>query len=90
MNIYGTCIKEDIEKKQDKQNPPARKENGGRNLAIILCYFLTLAEVFSSKFRLQYKAQPFLSCYLKKKTARAFQKYSVKYEIGALILFRDI
>ena len=86
MNIYGTCIKEDIETKQDKQNPPPRKENGGRNLAIILCYFLTLAEVFCSKFRLQYN----LVLLLKKKTARAFQKYSVKYEIGALILFRDI
>ena len=59
---YCTDIREEINKEQDIQNPPTQKENGGRNLATIPCYFPMLATVFYSKFRLQYKVQQYSCC----------------------------
>ena len=46
-----------IDKQQNKQKPPSQKENGGREFAIIRCYFLTLAIIFYSQIRLKYEAQ---------------------------------
>ena len=45
---YCTDIREEINKEQDKHNAPPQKENGGRNLATIPCYFPMLATVFYS------------------------------------------
>ena len=50
INIHCTCIKREIDQKQNKQNPCSEKQNGDRNLAIIQCHFLTLATIFYSLF----------------------------------------